>query len=92
MKHINDDGQAKCRASCPLEDLVTAAMESDCNDCRNLAMVQPVAYEKPKCAGCGVESHTQVPLNVSQAPAYVPEPLPGAEDMLDDLKRRRDGR
>lgn len=56
---------------------VEAAMHSDCDDCRAAVMVGPMNQK-----GCGL----------TKPPNYEPQPAPDADEALENLRRRRDGR
>lgn len=68
----------------PYEDtLVEAALESDCDVCRTRANI---AAKREKVGIFGK------PAGVSPGvPEYEPRPMPGADQVLDQLRRRRDG-
>lgn len=84
MKHIQDHHfrwplrPTKCgRLDSNNDVLVVAALESDCNDCRNVLMIGPLTQK-----GCGLK---ETVLD------YTPEPYPDAETILDEVQKRRDG-
>lgn len=101
MRHIGVstiDGRsiviaAKCGAAfVEGDDVVTAALESNCDVCRVAVMVQPVAWSKPVLND---KNEVVVPsklINVRMAPNYTPEPMEGADEIVAEAKAKRDGR
>jgi hypothetical protein len=57
--------------------LVEAALQSDCNDCRATLMIGPLGQ-----LGCSLRD----------VPEWEPQPFPGAETMLEEKRKRDDGR
>lgn len=91
MKHINNLGRwTMCGLSADTllaEDIVVAALESDCNECRAKQMVQPVEWSRPK-----TEDEVSVPINITKHPQYKPTPLSDADAMIAAAIAKRDGR
>lgn len=76
LTHINDGhGMPRCQApGVSIEDLVDAALQAGCDDCRTMVMVGPTTQR-----GCEVRPRV----------VYTPEPLPDAEDLLAAALHRR---
>ena len=85
MKHVAKTAamaEPKCGAALGADDkLVTAALQSDCDDCRTALGVGRI----------GEKLWSGAVIGVSPELAYDPDPYPNIEP-LEDILKRRDGR
>lgn len=76
----NSKGEALCGKSVFEETevgLVDVALQSNCDDCRAVLMVGPLNQK-----GCALKRY----------PVYAPRPMRGFDTILDEKRRRSDGK
>ena len=90
MKHVNDqDADAPgpvCLVLKAGDSLVDSALESDCDDCRTVCNVGlPVRSDDPAKVN-------NDPYKIRPTPSYEPKPLSDAASLLEEKRRKVDGR